>query len=184
MPPKKPAAGVSKMTEQKKKEKISEDKTSGGRKSVFAEAYDPENDLDEDEGATAIFPKTDDQRSRLVEPVKNILLFRSLDKEQMNQVSDAMFEKKKVQPGEYIIRQGDDGDNVYVIESGKYKAIVGDNHIHTYDNSGSFGEFALLCNHAKSCNNSSRNRRPAMGNGSANIPSYPIKISTQKEGNA
>ena len=55
----------------------------GRRKSVFAEAYDPENDADEDEGASAIFPKTDDQRSRLVESVKNILLFRSLDTEQV-----------------------------------------------------------------------------------------------------
>lgn len=53
------------------------------RKSVFAEAYDPENDADEDEGARAIFPKTDAQRSRLCDSVKNILLFRSLDKEQV-----------------------------------------------------------------------------------------------------
>lgn len=34
----------------------------------------------------------------------------------MNQVLDAMFEKKVV-ADEYIIRQGDDGDNFYVIES-------------------------------------------------------------------
>lgn len=52
------------------------------RKSVFAEAYDPENDADDDEGATAIFPKSDEQRARLVESVKNVLLFRSLEKEQ------------------------------------------------------------------------------------------------------
>ncbi|XP_055374078.1 cAMP-dependent protein kinase type II regulatory subunit isoform X2 [Condylostylus longicornis] len=117
----------------------------GRRKSVFAEAYDPENDPDEDEGAAAIFPKTDEQRSRLVESVRNILLFRSLDKEQMNQVLDAMFEKRVV-PKEYIIRQGDDGDNFYVIESGVYNAFVGDKLIHTYNNSGSFGELALLYN--------------------------------------
>lgn len=35
--------------------------------------------------------------------------------EQMADVLDAMFEKS-VQPGEFIIRQGDDGDNFYVIE--------------------------------------------------------------------
>jgi cAMP-dependent protein kinase regulator len=51
------------------------------RKSVFAETYDPEED--EEEGARAIFPKTDDQRTRLCDSVKNILLFRSLDKEQV-----------------------------------------------------------------------------------------------------
>lgn len=54
------------------------------RKSVFAETYDPENDADEDEGAAAIFPKSDEQRARLIESVRNILLFRSLDKEQVN----------------------------------------------------------------------------------------------------
>lgn len=118
---------------------------SGRRKSVFAEAYDPENDADEDEGATAIFPKTDEQRSRLIDAVKNILLFRSLDKEQMNQVLDAMFEKR-VQPEEYIIRQGNDGDNFYVIESGVYNVFVNDKHIHSYNSNGSFGELALLYN--------------------------------------
>jgi len=115
------------------------------RKSVFAETYDPENDADEDEGAAAIFPKSDEQRTRLIESVRNILLFRSLDKDQMNQVLDAMFERK-VAVDEIVIRQGDDGDNFYVIESGKYKAFVGDQHIHTYNNSGSFGELALLYN--------------------------------------
>nr|XP_040229059.1 cAMP-dependent protein kinase type II regulatory subunit isoform X2 [Anopheles coluzzii] len=116
------------------------------RKSVFAETYDPEND-DEDEGARAIFPKTDEQRARLCDSVKNILLFRSLDKEQMNEVLDAMFEKI-VQAKDYIIKQGDDGDNFYVIESGIYNAYVGEDqkHIHTYDNRGSFGELALLYN--------------------------------------
>lgn len=53
------------------------------RKSVFAETYDPENDADDDDGARAIFPKTDEQRSRLCDSVKHILLFRSLDKEQV-----------------------------------------------------------------------------------------------------
>lgn len=83
------------------------------RKSVFAETYDPEED--EDDGAKVVFPKSDEQRLRLAEAVRNILLFRSLDKEQMQEVLDAMFEKI-VKAGDYIIKQGDDGDNFYVIE--------------------------------------------------------------------
>ncbi|XP_030388221.1 cAMP-dependent protein kinase type II regulatory subunit isoform X2 [Scaptodrosophila lebanonensis] len=114
------------------------------RKSVFAETYDPEAD-DDDEGATAIFPKTDEQRARLVESVKNVLLFRSLEKEQMNQVLDAMFERR-VEPGDFIIRQGDDGDNFYVIESGIFKVYINDKYISTYNNTGLFGELALLYN--------------------------------------
>lgn len=56
------------------------------RKSVFAETYDPEED-DSDEGAPVVFPKSDAQRQRLAEAVRGILLFRSLDAQQMQQVS-------------------------------------------------------------------------------------------------
>lgn len=83
------------------------------RKSVFAETYDPEED--EDDGAKVVFPKSDEQRQRLAESVRNILLFRALDKEQMQDVLDAMFEKK-VTKDDLVIKQGDDGDNFYVIE--------------------------------------------------------------------
>ncbi|XP_011688147.1 PREDICTED: cAMP-dependent protein kinase type II regulatory subunit isoform X1 [Wasmannia auropunctata] len=120
------------------------------RKSVFAETYNPEDD-EEDDGFKMVHPKSDEQRQRLGESVKNILLFRALDEEQMADVLDAMFEKT-VQPGEFIIRQGDDGDNFYVIERGKFEVYVKDpvtakdNHIHTYDNRGAFGELALLYN--------------------------------------
>ncbi|CAG5116022.1 unnamed protein product, partial [Candidula unifasciata] len=62
-----------------------------------------------------IHPKSDDQRKRLNDAIKNILLFRSLDDEQMQEVLDAMFEKE-VHPGDVIIQQGDDGDNFYVID--------------------------------------------------------------------
>ncbi|XP_011163552.1 cAMP-dependent protein kinase type II regulatory subunit isoform X1 [Solenopsis invicta] len=120
------------------------------RKSVFAETYNPEED-EEDDGFKMVHPKSDEQRQRLSDSVKNILLFRALDEEQMADVLDAMFEKI-VQPGEFIIRQGDDGDNFYVIERGKFDVYVKDpatakdNHIHTYDNRGAFGELALLYN--------------------------------------
>ncbi|XP_012254994.2 cAMP-dependent protein kinase type II regulatory subunit isoform X2 [Athalia rosae] len=119
------------------------------RKSVFAETYNPEDDEDE-EGIKMVHPKSDQQRLRLGESVKTILLFRALDKEQMADVLDAMFEKA-VEPGEFIIRQGDDGDNFYVIERGKFEVYVKDPTgddllIHTYENSGAFGELALLYN--------------------------------------
>lgn len=118
------------------------------RKSVFAETYDPEDDS-EDDGVRAVFPKTDEQRSELANAVRNILLFRSLDKEQMQNVLDAMFERKVV-TGETVIKQGDDGDNFYVIQCGLFHAFVGEPgkeiHIHTYEGRGSFGELALMYN--------------------------------------
>lgn len=124
---------------------------SSRRKSVFAETYNPEEDEDDDEGAKVVYPKSDEQRERLAESVKHILLFRALDKEQMQDVLDAMFEKT-VKVGENVIKQGDDGDNFYVIERGRFNASVSTEpggepkHVHTYDGSGSFGELALLYN--------------------------------------
>lgn len=119
------------------------------RKSVFAEHYDPEEDED-DEAEKVVYPKTDEQRQRLGEAVKTILLFRSLDQEQMQEVLDAMFERK-VKEGEVVIRQGDDGDNFYVIEHGTYNIHVNidqekDKLVGKYDNAGSFGELALMYN--------------------------------------
>lgn len=119
------------------------------RKSVFAEAYDPEED--DDDGERIIHAKSDDQRQRLSEAVKNIFLFRSLDNDQMGEVLDAMFERK-VTENEYVIKQGNDGDNFYVIESGVYNIYVSSDNdseprlVGKYDNSGSFGELALMYN--------------------------------------
>lgn len=119
------------------------------RKSVFAEAYDPEED--DDEGERIIHAKSDEQRQRLSESVKTIFLFRSLDQDQMSEVLDAMFERV-VTDGEYVIKQGDDGDNFYVIESGVYNILVKGDHdpepimVGKYDNAGSFGELALMYN--------------------------------------
>lgn len=119
------------------------------RKSVFAEAYNPEED--DDEGQKAVYPKSDEQRARLSEAVQGILLFRALDPAQVQEVLDAMFERK-VSPGENVIQQGDDGDNFYVVESGQYSIYVKTDDseepkkVGSYDNSGSFGELALMYN--------------------------------------
>lgn len=56
----------------------------GRRKSVFAEQYDPEED--DEENNKVIFPKTDEQRTRLSDSVKNILLFRAIDPEQVSAI--------------------------------------------------------------------------------------------------
>lgn len=47
--------------------------------------------------------------------MKTIFLFKTLEAEQEMDVLNAMFERK-VQPGDHIIDQGDDGDNFYVID--------------------------------------------------------------------
>ncbi|XP_073688144.1 cAMP-dependent protein kinase type II-beta regulatory subunit [Garra rufa] len=118
------------------------------RASVCAEAYNPDEDEEEREPRVT-HPKTDEQRQRLQEACKDILLFKSLDQEQMSQVLDAIFEKVVV-TGEHIIDQDDDGDNFYVIERGTFdimlKADGTTRTVGSYDNRGSFGELALMYN--------------------------------------
>merc|ERR1711879_279182 len=91
------------------------------RKSVSAEGYDPEaDDSDDDADDRVMNPKSDEQRARLIKVVENMLLFKSLDSDQMSQVLDAMLEK--------------------IVAAGDHK------HVGQYDNKGSFGELALMYN--------------------------------------
>lgn len=121
----------------------------GRRKSVSAEGYDPDADDDDDDDERVVHAKSDTQRQRLISVVEKMLLFKSLDNDQMSQVLDAMFEKV-VEPGEEIIVEGDDGDYFYVIEKGQFdclKKIDGEQkRVFQYSDSGSFGELALMYN--------------------------------------
>ncbi|XP_028398414.1 cAMP-dependent protein kinase type II-alpha regulatory subunit-like isoform X2 [Dendronephthya gigantea] len=118
------------------------------RQSVSAEPLAPSDEEDDDE-EKIVYPKTDQQRIRLNEAVKNILLFKNLESEELTRVLDAMFEKK-VTPDEHVIDQGDDGDNFYVVDSGTYDIFVkidgADKNVGNYINKGSFGELALMYN--------------------------------------
>uniref|UniRef100_A0A8C7XUS0 Protein kinase cAMP-dependent type II regulatory subunit beta n=1 Tax=Oryzias sinensis TaxID=183150 RepID=A0A8C7XUS0_9TELE len=118
------------------------------RASVCAEAFNPDED-EEDKEPRVTYPKTDEQRQRLQEACRDILLFKNLDPEEISQVLDAIFEKFCTE-GEHIIDQDDDGDNFYVIESGTFNIFVKVDGIEKlvgcYDNRGSFGELALMYN--------------------------------------
>uniref|UniRef100_A0A672ZAB2 cAMP-dependent protein kinase type II regulatory subunit n=1 Tax=Sphaeramia orbicularis TaxID=375764 RepID=A0A672ZAB2_9TELE len=113
---------------------------------VCAEAFNPDEDEEDKEPRVncVTYPKTDEQRQRLQEACRDILLFKNLDP-----VLDAMFEKFCTE-GEHIIDQDDDGDNFYVIESGMFNIFVkvdgNDKLVGCYDNRGSFGELALMYN--------------------------------------
>uniref|UniRef100_A0AAR2KDG2 cAMP-dependent protein kinase type II regulatory subunit n=1 Tax=Pygocentrus nattereri TaxID=42514 RepID=A0AAR2KDG2_PYGNA len=116
---------------------------------ISAETYNPDDEDEELREPRIVHPKTDEQRQRLQEACKHILLFKNLDAEQMSQVLDAMFERR-VEVGELIIEQDDDGDNFYVIERGTfsiYMKVDGlERLVGTYNNRGSFGELALMYN--------------------------------------
>ncbi|CAF2750866.1 unnamed protein product [Rotaria sp. Silwood2] len=126
------------------------------RASVAAERYNPEDD-DSDDEKYHVYPKTTEQRQRLKDAVCHNLLFRTLEAKQIDQILDAMWEKH-VNQGECIIRQGDDGDHFYVIDKGTYEVYV--SHVEDskgqaikigeYNQTGSFGELALMYNQPRS----------------------------------
>lgn len=51
--------------------------------SVCAEAYNPDDDADDNTEPQVVHPKTDEQRRRLQEACKEILLFKTLEKVQL-----------------------------------------------------------------------------------------------------
>ncbi|PAA58796.1 hypothetical protein BOX15_Mlig028122g1 [Macrostomum lignano] len=120
----------------------------GGRRvSVAAPSFDPEQH--EATYERRVVPKSDEQRRRLMEAMRHILLFRSLERADLGHVIDAM-EERLVSAGTCVIEQDQEGDNFYVVEKGIFEAFVRDRatgtsrHVLTYKNEGSFGELALM----------------------------------------
>ena len=135
----------------------SRQKQGGRRRAVAAESYDPTSDTEPRN--VVLHPKTEGEVSYLQEATKDILFFKQCDSEQLNILYNAMF-RKPVASGDVIIRQGDDGDNFYIIQHGDYDILINDDefdgdkknddarqkYVKTLKNSGYFGELALLYN--------------------------------------
>ena len=88
-------------------------------------------------------------------------MFASLDHKDQSIVIDAM-EEKQFDAGEWVIHQGDDGDLLFVVDSGKlecYKKFQKNDEakfLKTYSPGDSFGELALLYQHLSCCINKGR----------------------------
>eukprot|EP00891_Asterochloris_glomerata_P002124 jgi/Astpho2/2124/gw1.00038.236.1_t len=89
-------------------------------------------------------------KGRIQAAMQHSFLFAELDDTQQADVIEAMF-RRAVKQGEVIIRQGEDGDNFWMIESGIYKAVKqapqdGERLLFRYEGKGAFGELALMYN--------------------------------------
>lgn len=82
---------------------------------------------------------------RIASATSNNLLFRNLEPDQKREVVDAMFERS-VKKDELIIKQGDEGDNFYVVDSGLFQVSINDKKVVEIGPGGSFGELALMYN--------------------------------------
>jgi CRP-like cAMP-binding protein len=114
------------------------------RGSVSAECMKPPTDETLNEPKIVI-PKTDEARHRIHIAIQNNLLFRNLDPEQKTDIINAMFEKK-VPAGHTVIRQGDTGDNFYVVDSGHFEIFVNGEKKGEAGPGSTFGELALMYN--------------------------------------
>ena len=115
------------------------------RASVRAEPLRP------DESEIKMIPKTEEESARIHEILKGCVLFKQLDKDQVTKVQDAMFSVTKSN-GDTIIKQGEPGDNFYILDNGSVDVHINDENcefqklVTSYGPGDSFGELAIMYN--------------------------------------
>lgn len=118
----------------------------GIRTSVSAEVLVPTAHF-----APKVFPKSPSVREELKTMLEQLVLFRDLETKELNIIIDA-FEARKASSGEKVIRQGDEGHELFVVLSGKLDCFKShspaepETHLRDYSKGDCFGELALMYN--------------------------------------
>jgi cAMP-dependent protein kinase regulator len=149
-------AGVSEKEEEEEEDDDEDDEPPEGfmkdmgsraRQSVSAEAYGEWNA--KKAFVAPVIPKTDEQKDRVKSVLTKSFLFSNLEENDLNIIIGAM---KEVQcaPKTRVINQGDDGDFLFVIESGTFECLIkkddDEKVVKTCQSGDFFGELALLYN--------------------------------------
>ena len=119
------------------------------RTSVSAEVYGVHNV--KKPYVPRVIPKTKEQINRIKDKCMQSFIFNSLEDKELKTVIDS-FEEKHYKSGENVITQGDEGDVLYLVDSGEldcekvFKAGDPPTYLKTYKPGESFGELALLYN--------------------------------------
>ena len=122
------------------------------RNSVSSESIDPKAKIDT--SAIKVVPKDDAVKQHIVSTVASNLLFKALDGQQMEAVVMSM-EEVKVAAGEAVIKQGDEGNHFYIVDSGTFDCYVKKpddgleepgKKVLDYCRGQTFGELALMYN--------------------------------------
>jgi len=124
------------------------EQTTKARTSVSAEAYGEWNT--KKAFVPPVLPKSEDQKSRLRSCLCDSFLFASLEPHDLNIVIGAMSEEQ-VESGKRVINQGENGDFLFVVESGELECVIkspeGEEKVVKTCVAGDvFGELALLYN--------------------------------------
>jgi cAMP-dependent protein kinase regulator len=126
---------------------MSASKAGKTRASVSAEAYGAWNQ--KKDFTPPVHAKTEEQKTRLVNCLKSSFMFEALAEKDFQVTVDAM-EEVNAAAGETLIKQGDEGDFLFVVEDGKLectKPIDGEVKVLKTCIAGDvFGELALLYN--------------------------------------
>eukprot|EP00746_Dinoflagellata_sp_MGD_P162286 gnl/MRDRNA2_/MRDRNA2_89774_c0_seq1.p1 gnl/MRDRNA2_/MRDRNA2_89774_c0~~gnl/MRDRNA2_/MRDRNA2_89774_c0_seq1.p1 ORF type:complete len:810 (+),score=244.80 gnl/MRDRNA2_/MRDRNA2_89774_c0_seq1:115-2430(+) len=135
----------------KEAEMIAKMKNKGARAGVSAQAISADQMKD---FVKPVYPKSEEDKNKLKEIIarseKLQVLFGHLTDSAIFEVIDAMFQKT-VKEGETIIKQGDEGDNFYIVDSGTFDVFVSRPEMEPlkvldYGPDACFGELALMYN--------------------------------------
>lgn len=119
------------------------------RSSVSAEAFGVFNK--KEDFTPIVIDKSDEVKEKIKERLNNSFMFSYLSEDDKTVVLDAMKEENFSQ-GDTVIKEGDDGDVLFVVESGLYncsKIFPGSTEptdLTKYEQGAVFGELALLYN--------------------------------------
>lgn len=90
-----------------------------------------------------VVPKDYKTMAALSRAISKNILFAHLDENERSDIFDAMFPVIHC-ANETIIKQGDEGDNFYIIDTGEVAVYVNNELVTTISDGGSFGELALI----------------------------------------
>ncbi|VDD74398.1 unnamed protein product [Mesocestoides corti] len=90
-----------------------------------------------------VVPKDYKTMTALSKAIARNVLFAHLDENERSDIFDAMFPLHRSR-GDIIIKQGDEGDNFYIIDQGEVEIFVNGEYVSCIGEGGSFGELALI----------------------------------------
>jgi len=113
------------------------------RTSVSAEAYGEWNQ--KKTFVAPVIAKTEEQKDRLRKVLSKSFMFSNLDDQDLTTVIGAMKEVNQLAE-QVVITQGEPGDFLFVVESGKLECLIEEKVVKTCISGDVFGELALLYN--------------------------------------
>lgn len=129
--------------------KLQNRKASKKKNAISAEAYGEYNKLGDFK--PRVIEKTDEQVLKIRHTLMKSFMFNTLDNKQQEIVIAAM-NIKNYSTKDIVIKQGDDGDELFIVGSGKLKCCklfdgkTEETYLKTYEAGEVFGELALLYN--------------------------------------